>query len=110
MALTDLDSDLGGPQQSLSSSGGWAALLTAARDSTNDNDFALVAMLGLLGLRIFEATSSSIEDLGEEHGHRVLRVHALETMRLQGSSEPEVKSHGIGGFTRSAAEPAAVRQ
>jgi hypothetical protein len=28
-----------------------------------------------LGLRIFEATSSSIEDLGEEHGHRVLRVH-----------------------------------
>ena len=51
------------------------ALLTAARESTNDNDFALVAMLGLLGLRIFEATGSSIEDLGEEHGHRVLRVH-----------------------------------
>jgi integrase/recombinase XerD len=51
------------------------ALLTAARKSANDNDFALVAMLGLLGLRIFEATSSSIEDLGDEHGHRVLRVH-----------------------------------
>jgi integrase/recombinase XerD len=31
-------------------------------------------MLGLLGLRIFEATSASISDLGEEHGHRVLRV------------------------------------
>ncbi|HSJ21656.1 MAG TPA: hypothetical protein VK964_13875 [Nocardioidaceae bacterium] len=31
-------------------------------------------MLGLLGLRIFEATGSNIEDLGEEHGHRVLRV------------------------------------
>ena len=31
-------------------------------------------MLGLLGLRIFEATGSDIEDLGEEHGHRVLRV------------------------------------
>ena len=32
------------------------AMLTAARDSANRNDFALVAMLGLLGLRIFEAT------------------------------------------------------
>jgi integrase/recombinase XerD len=32
-------------------------------------------MLALLGLRIFEATASNIEDLGEEHGHRVLRVH-----------------------------------
>lgn len=31
-------------------------------------------MLGLLGLRIFEATGSNIEDIGEEHGHRVLRV------------------------------------
>ena len=29
------------------------AILTAARLSTNQNDFALVAMLGLLGLRIF---------------------------------------------------------
>ena len=31
-------------------------------------------MLGLLGLRIFEATGADIADLGEEHGHRVLRV------------------------------------
>jgi integrase/recombinase XerD len=31
-------------------------------------------MLGLLGLRIFEATGTDIADLGEEHGHRVLRV------------------------------------
>jgi integrase/recombinase XerD len=31
-------------------------------------------MLGLLGLRIFEATAADIGDLGEEHGHRVLRV------------------------------------
>jgi integrase len=31
-------------------------------------------MLGRLGLRIFEATSADIADLGEEHGHRVLRV------------------------------------
>jgi integrase/recombinase XerD len=50
------------------------ALLTAARESANRNDFALVAMLGLLGLRIFEATGADIGDLGEEHGHRVLRV------------------------------------
>jgi len=50
------------------------ALLTAARESANRYDFALVAMLGLLGLRIFEATGANIADLGEEHGHRVLRV------------------------------------
>ncbi|MCW2882520.1 MAG: Site-specific recombinase XerD [Sphaerisporangium sp.] len=50
------------------------ALLSAARQSANPNDFALVAMLGLLGLRIFEATGADIHDLGEEHGHRVLRV------------------------------------
>jgi site-specific recombinase XerD len=51
------------------------AMLTAARQSTNRFDFALVTMLGLLGLRIFEATGSDIRDLGEQHGHRVLRVH-----------------------------------
>ena len=50
------------------------ALLAAARQSADPCDFALVAMLGLLGLRIFEATSTNIADLGEEHGHRVLRV------------------------------------
>jgi integrase/recombinase XerD len=50
------------------------ALLTAARLSANRHDLALVATLGLLGLRIFEATGSDIEHLGEEHGHRVLTV------------------------------------
>jgi integrase/recombinase XerD len=50
------------------------ALLTTARESPNPCDFALVAMPGLLGLRIFEATGADIADLGEEHGHRVLRV------------------------------------
>ena len=50
------------------------AMLTAARQSASRYDFALVAMLGLLGLRIFEATGADIGDLGEEHGHRVLRV------------------------------------
>jgi integrase/recombinase XerD len=50
------------------------ALLTAARQSPDPCAFALVAMLGLLGLRIFEATGADITDLGEEHGHPVLRV------------------------------------
>jgi site-specific recombinase XerC len=50
-------------------------MLTAGRDSENINDFALVAMLGLLGLRIFEAACANIEELSEVHGHRVLRVH-----------------------------------
>jgi integrase/recombinase XerD len=31
-------------------------------------------MLGLLGLRVFEACGSDVSDLGEEYGHRVLRV------------------------------------
>lgn len=50
------------------------AMLSAARSSANANDFALVCMLGLLGLRIFEACGANIGDLGEEHGHRVLKV------------------------------------
>ena len=50
------------------------AMLTAARELPNRYDFALVAMLGLRGLRIFEATGADIADLGEEHGHRILRV------------------------------------
>jgi integrase/recombinase XerD len=50
------------------------ALLTTARLSANRNDFALIAMLGLLGLRIFEACGANVGDLGEEHGHRVLKV------------------------------------
>ena len=51
------------------------AVLTASRDSVNPHDFALVSMLGLLGLRIFEACGSDIEHLSESHGHRVLLVH-----------------------------------
>jgi len=50
------------------------AMLATGRDSANPNDFA-VAMFGLLGLRIFEATGSDVSDLHEVHGHRVLRVH-----------------------------------
>jgi len=55
------------------------AMLTAAGDSANTNDFALVAMLGLLGLRIFEAIGADITDLGEEHGHHVLWVVGKRT-------------------------------
>ena len=50
------------------------AMLSAGRTSANTNDFALVTMLGLLGLRIFEACGANVQDLGEEHGHRVLKV------------------------------------
>jgi site-specific recombinase XerD len=50
------------------------AMLAAGRDSPNLNDFALVCLLGLLGLRISEATGLDVTDLGEEHGHRVVRV------------------------------------
>jgi site-specific recombinase XerD len=50
------------------------ALLAASRDSAQRCDFALVAMLGLLGLRIFEATGADVSDLGEVHGHRILTV------------------------------------
>ncbi len=39
------------------------ALLTAAKHSPNRCDFALVTMLGLLGLRIFEATGSEFRTL-----------------------------------------------
>ena len=39
------------------------AMLVAARTSTNSCDFALVSMLGLLGLRIFEACGANINDL-----------------------------------------------
>ncbi|MDQ1711375.1 MAG: integrase/recombinase XerD [Frankiaceae bacterium] len=50
------------------------AMLTAARQSSSPFDFALVCLLGLLGLRIFKTVGADLDDLGEEHGHRVLRV------------------------------------
>jgi integrase len=69
------------------------ALQTAARMSSSPCDFALVAMLGLLGLRIFEATSADITDLGEEHGHRVLRVCGE---RHQGRPDPAATRRRTG--------------
>jgi integrase/recombinase XerD len=50
------------------------AMLHAGFESDNPSDGALVAMLGMLGLRSAEAQNALIEDLGEEHGHRVLSV------------------------------------
>jgi integrase len=50
------------------------ALLTAARKSPLVFDFALVTMLGLLGLRISETCGADVAEIGEEHGRRVLRV------------------------------------
>jgi integrase/recombinase XerD len=79
------------------------ALLTAARESSRPCDFALVAMLGLLGLRIFEATSADITDLGEEHGHRVLRVCGKGTKVVLVPLPPAVSraiDHAAGIRTR----------
>ena len=47
-------------------------------------------MLGLLGLRIFEATGADITDLGEEHRHRVLRVCGKGTKVVQIPLPPAV--------------------
>ena len=79
------------------------ALLTAARESPDPSDFALVAMLGLLGLRIFEATGADIADLGEEHGHRVLRVCGKGTKVVLVPPPPAVGraiDQAIGSRTR----------
>ena len=45
-----------------------------AAEASNITDHALAELLGMLGLRCFEALSVDIEDLGEERGHRVLKV------------------------------------
>jgi integrase/recombinase XerD len=89
------------------------ALLTAARNSGNRYDFALVYLLGLLGLRIFEATGLDIADLGEEHGHHVLHVlgkggkTVLVPLR-QRSAEPSTKRSATGSPDRSCSTPAAT--
>jgi integrase/recombinase XerD len=56
-------------------------------------------MLGLLGLRIFEATGADISDLGEEHGHRV----------LLNSHGTRVDRHAATRRLRRLAETAGVR-
>ena len=63
-------------------------------------------MLGLLGLRIVEATSADITDLGEEHGHRVLRVYGKGTKVVlvplpPGSAGPSTGRPAPGSAGRS---------
>ncbi|MEU1208622.1 hypothetical protein [Nocardia sp. NPDC005825] len=109
------------------------ALLCAARDSDNPPDFALVAMLGLLGLRISEACRCDIDDLGEEHGHRVLRTvgkgtksgrrsarcpdrraprrsthhHALRPRPHQPRPAPELHTRGLHSLCHMTSQPSA---
>jgi integrase/recombinase XerD len=52
-----------------------AALMAAGREES-PRSFALVLLLGVNVLRISEALGADIEDLGTEHGHRVLEVTA----------------------------------
>jgi integrase/recombinase XerD len=59
-------------------------------------------MLGLPGLRIFEATGADIADLGEQHGHRVLRVGGKGTKVVLVPLPPAVGraiDRAIGGRT-----------
>jgi integrase/recombinase XerD len=48
------------------------AMIVASRGRPDDE--ALIMLIGLLGLRVSEACSTSIEDLGFVHGHRTLKV------------------------------------
>jgi len=59
--------------------------------------------LVLLGLRIFEATGTDIADLGEEHGHRVLRVCGKDTKVVLVPLPPAVgrPSSGRSGTARA---------
>ncbi|MGW4352667.1 tyrosine-type recombinase/integrase [Nocardia sp. NPDC004582] len=61
------------------------ALLVASRDSDNPPDFALVAMLGLLGLRISEACRCDVTDLGRAIDRAVDgRIHGPILLNLRG--------------------------
>ena len=67
------------------------ALITTARLSPNINDFALIAMLGLLGLRIFEACGANIDK-----PRRGTRPPCAEEpwQGRQGRSDPATASDG----------------
>ena len=74
------------------------ALLTAARQSAHPCDFALVAMLGLLGLQIFEATGADIVDLAEPPAswqRNPARCRSPRTPRMPGTSCPHGRAHAI---------------
>lgn len=69
------------------------ALLTAARESSCPCDCALVAMLGLLGLPIFESTGAGIAGLGEEHGYRAGYVSVDVGLTLDSGWIEGLRSH-----------------
>lgn len=48
-------------------------LFATARASTPD-EAALITMLALLGLRIGEACSADVQDMGTQRGHRTLHI------------------------------------
>jgi site-specific recombinase XerD len=49
-------------------------LLLGAAEADGLRSSALVALLGLNGLRISEALAADVDDLGRERGHRTLRI------------------------------------
>ena len=76
-------------------------LLTAARESPSPCDFAPVAMLGLLGLRIFEATGAACDDWHKPPGSRL----PGRTRTCSGTPSLSVllcpcEGRGFGGVTR----------
>ena len=62
-----------------------------------------------LGLRIFEATSADVTDLGEEHGHRVLRVCAKGSKVILVPRRARMDRHAATRRLRRLAEAAGVR-
>ena len=80
------------------------ALLTTARKSSNPRDFALVATLGLLGLRIFEGHRSRHRRLRRRTRLPVLRVR----QRHQGRLDPAPAIGRAGHRPRSAPTPAGL--
>ena len=86
------------------------AMLTSARESTNPFDLALVCLLGLLGLRIFETVGADIEDLGEEHGHRVLRGARQGQKGRPGPAAARRQPRGGPGDGRASVRRASAQQ
>jgi len=68
-------------------------------ESANPGDSVRVAMLGLPGLRIFEATAADIAGRCEEHGQRVLRVRGRGSLIVL-VTLPSAAGRAIGPRTR----------
>lgn len=65
----------------------------------------LVCLLGLLGLRVFEATSLNISDLGEQHGNRVVRVVGNETKIALVPMPPAIARPVDGSIANARSDP-----